>query len=147
MNIYEFFKSFCPNWYYKTGTIYSTVGDFDTYKSSGTSISLSKLAGYMEVVLSAATAWIYGTTQIDVTNIETLWIRVTNSHPTAAMQLNLHTSYTSTGATAYSWISGGTTNEWVSLDVSGLSGSYYLRVGRFDSTVSTTITVYEIYGV
>lgn len=134
-------------WMYNHGTI-SLVGDWLAFKSTGTSVVLTKNADNLSLAINDAVGWAYGQNQIDLTDINTLYFYGASSHGSAllyygivASNSGLNTNYTQVqiplnGASSL-----------VSLDVSAVTGNYFIRFGRFGTTkTTTTVTCYEVYG-
>ena len=129
-------------WLYNRGAI-SLVGDFAAY---GTGASITKNADHLLLTLSSATGWIYGTSPIDLTNIDILYFYGSTNHLTAAVNFAVHTNYTSTTNTGAVTIPNSGADGLVALSVASLSGNYYVRFGRFGSAISATARCYEMYG-
>lgn len=135
--------SLCTAIYYDNGTIPSNVNDYLSYKSSGTTITLTKNAGDMLLAASSAIGWAYSQYPVDLTYINTLWV-------TAKVSANgmffgvLSASNSSSGLVSVNVSS--TAYADYSLDVSAITGNKYLAFG---TTASTTRDIYiqKIRGV
>lgn len=131
-------------WFYKAGTI-KVIGDLIAYKYSGSSCTLTKYSSYFTVENVSARGWAYGQNAVDLTDVTTLWIYA-NTPSVAGCQLGVGSSYTTYANATAEWLPSNGATGWVSLDVSVLSGSYYLKVGRFTSEETVTVSVENLYG-
>lgn len=135
-------------WLYKRGTIPTLVGDWLVRKSKGTGATLTKGASNLTLALNDAVGWAYGQNQIDLTSIDTLYFYGSCSNGTneyfgiVASNYGLNVNY------AQVQLPYNGANALVSLDVSAVTGNYFIRFGRFGTTNATAnVTCSDAYGV
>lgn len=136
-------------WFYRAGSIPACVGDwlkYDYGHDSGGGTSIMKETSDFVVNMNKSTGWGYTQNTIDLTDIDTLFIQ---GFKTAAEATSITVTVALT-YTALAFVAGvglGTSNAWVSLDTSGISGAHYVRVGRqYSSHVTSLAYVYNLYG-
>lgn len=133
--------------FYENNTFPAIVGDFLAYKSSGTSATLIKNALSAQISLSAAQGWAYSQNVVDLTNLSKIWFYGATSHLTTLTAFGVASTYTATSNAAQVGLPVNSQWNWVSLDVSALNGTYYLRFGKFDTTASLSVFCLKMFGV
>lgn len=136
-------------WLYRLGSIPTCVGDwlkYDYGHNSGYNTYFTKNAEYFDLFNSQSSGWAYTQNQIDLTDIDTLFFQ---GYKTAAESTTV-TAAVALTYTALAFVAGvglPTTNGWVSLDTTGISGLHYVRIGRqYSSYVTSHNYIYNVYG-
>lgn len=132
-------------WLYKDGVVPALVGSWLERTYTGDYATISNSGGMLHLHGQNAAAWGYVEIPVDLTNISTLYFK---GYATAYTKFDIRDSYTSYNSTAYVAIPTNGTPELIALDVSGYTGTWYVRFGRI-TTSTTTFDVYaeEIWGV
>ena len=150
MNKIQFLKGYgSRKWLYNHGAIGVLAGDWLARLSNGTSVALSKGASALTLTIYDAVGWAYSKNEIDLTNIKTLYFYGSSSHDKALLYFGIVASdYALTTNYAQVQIPLNGASALVSLDVSAVTGNYFIRFGRFGETrTTTTVTCSEVYGV
>jgi len=150
MNKIQFLKGYGSRmWLYNHGAIGVLAGDWLAWLSKGESVSLSKGASALTLTIYDAVGWAYSKNEIDLTNIKTLYFYGSSSHSDALLYFGIVASdYALTTNYAEVQIPLNGASALVSLDVSAVTGNYFIRFGRFGETrTTTTVTCSEVYGV
>ena len=152
MNKIQFLKGYgSRKWLYNHGAIGVLAGDWLAWLSEGTSlsdVSLSKGASALTLTITNAVGWAYSKNEIDLTNIKTLYFYGSSSHSDALLYFGISPDYALTTAYRQVQIPLNGASALVSLDVSAVTGNYFIRFGRFGETrTTTTVTCSEVYGV
>ena len=150
MNKIQFLKGYgSRKWLYNHGAIGVLAGDWLAWLSRGESVSLSKGASALTLTITDAVGWAYSKNEIDLTNIKTLYFYGSSSHDKALLYFGIVASdYKLTTNYAQVQIPLNGASALVSLDVSAVTGNYFIRFGRFGETrTTTTVTCSEVYGV
>lgn len=133
------------HWIYRNN-VFGLCSTFGYYKGGGTNVAITKNSDHMLLTITSAYGWAYSLEQIDLTDYKTLYFY--GYHTGAStMRFDVRANYISTTAASdFVNINGGGTPSLVSLDVSALNGSYYVRFGNtIDANATDTIYCYGIY--
>lgn len=127
--------------FYKNSTYLPIVGG---YARAGAA-TLTQESDNLKLSMANQGGFVYSVNQIDLTNINTIWFYGGSSaNVIAYLNVSKSTTDNTYGAQVVLPKQG---NAWVSLDVSALTGSYYLRFGRGDVALTTILRCYEWFGL
>ena len=129
--------------YYDNGTIPANVNDYLAYKSSGTTVTVTKNAGDMLLAASSAIGWAYSQYAVDLTYVNTLW--VTAKVSADGMFFGVLPNYNSAASLVKVNVSSGIYANY-SLDVSAITGNKFIAFGT-DASTTRNIYVQKIWGV
>lgn len=135
--------------FYKNNTFPAIVGgNFAAHKtSSGGTLTLTKNADHMALAFSSARGWCTSVSPVDLTNMSSIGFFGSGSHLSVVTNFNIHTNYTDTSFTSSVSLPVNNQHNWVFMDVSARTGSFYLRFGITSTDASLTVRCYEWYGL
>lgn len=127
--------------FYKNSQTLPIVGGF---ASAGAS-TFTQESDNLKLYMNNTGGWVRGTTMVELTDINTIWFYGGSSADvTAYFNVSKSTTDNTYGAQVVLPKLG---NGWVAMDVSGLTGTWYIRFGRGDVAMSTTLRCYEWFGL
>lgn len=127
--------------FYKNSTYLPIVGGFAAAGAS----TFTQESDNLKLYMNNTGGWVRGTSMIDLTDINTIWFYGGSSaNVTAYLNVSKSTTDNTYGAQVTLPKLG---NGWVAMDVSALTGTWYIRFGRGDVAISTTLRCYEWFGM
>lgn len=129
-------------WFYDKGT-FKTISDVLAFKVSGTSANIVKNAAYFEFRLESATGFFYSNIPVDLTPIQKIKFRAKYINTTVYVGVQPNNNNT-TGQRSVSVTSAEYTD--YTIDVSDLTGNYYLVGGYTGSNAVRYLDVEQMWG-